>query len=234
MPSGNDPVFRPAGDRGLLVEYGREIAPEINLRVRTMLRALDQAPLAGVIEVVPTYRSLLIIYDPLTTLPAKIETGLRELEARLSEMSLEEPETTVIPVCYGDDLGPDMESVTDLTGLSAEEVVRLHCAREYMIYMIGFSPGFPFLGGLDEKLTVPRLETPRTLVPAGTVAVANNQTGIYPIASPGGWRLLGRTPITLFNPAAKNPFRLKAGDAIRFQAIDRDEYERLLEEGRRS
>jgi len=221
------PVLRLVGDRGLLVEYGDAIEPEINRRVRVMAAALKEERPAGVEEVIPTYRSLLLSYDPLATNPGRIERDLERLKGRLGSISIPEPATVEIPVCYGGELGPDLEFVAGHTGLDQEEVIRRHSAPLYQIYMIGFTPGFPFLGGMDESLTTPRLATPRTLVPAGSVGIANNQTGMYPIDSPGGWQLIGRTPLKLFQPRQENPFLYRAGDLIKYRPISRPEFDRL-------
>ena len=198
--------IRTAGDRGILVEYGDVIDPDVNNKVRSMAIVMEDNPPAGVTEIIPTYRSLLIIYDPSITHPAKLKKTLGTLEARLDEITIPPPRTVEIPVCYGGEFGPDIDTVADTNNLTVEEVIELHCEPEYLIYMVGFTPGFPFLGGLSEKLHTPRLETPRTLVPEGSVGIANNQTGIYPIASPGGWQLIGRTPLKLFAPWRQNPF----------------------------
>lgn len=222
--------FRTAGDRGILVEYGDVIDPDVNSKVRSMAIVMDENPPAGVIEIIPTYRSLLIIYDPSVTQPDKLEKALDALEARLDEIRIPPPRTVELPVCYGGDFGPDIATVADTNNLTVEEVVELHCVPEYLIYMVGFTPGFPFLGGLSEKLHTPRLETPRTLVPEGSVGIANNQTGIYPIASPGGWQLIGRTPVKLFAPWRQDPFLYQAGDRLKFKPISADEYARIVAE----
>jgi KipI family sensor histidine kinase inhibitor len=222
--------FRTAGDRGLLVEYGDIIDPDVNNKVRSMAMVMEQNAPEGVIEVIPTYRSLLIVYEPSRTNPVKLQKTLKTLEARLDEIKIPPPDTVEIPVCYGGEFGPDIEYVAESHNLTVEEVIELHCRPEYLIYMVGFTPGFPFLGGLSEKLHTPRLETPRTFVPEGSVGVANNQTGIYPVASPGGWRLLGRTPVKLFAPGRRNPFLYQAGDRIKFNPITAEEYARIFEQ----
>jgi KipI family sensor histidine kinase inhibitor len=149
----------------------------------------------------------------------------------LADIEIPSAETIEIPVCYGGDFGPDIEFVAQTHDLTVEEVIRIHSEPEYPIYMIGFTPGFPFLGGLPEKLHTPRLETPRTVVPAGSVGIANAQTGIYPIDSPGGWQLIGKTPLKLFDLQRSNPILLKAGDALKFKPITIYEYHRLKGEG---
>ena len=222
--------FRTAGDRGLLVEYGDVIDPEVNNKVRSMAIVMEDNTPEGVTEIIPTYRSLLIIYNPSITHPAKIQKILSTLEARLDEIKIPPPRTVEIPVCYGGEFGPDIDTVADTNNLAVAQVIELHCEAEYLIYMVGFTPGFPFLGGLSEKLYTPRLETPRTLVPEGSVGIANNQTGIYPVASPGGWQLIGRTPVKLFAPWRQNPFLYQAGDRIKFNPISAEEYTRLAKE----
>ena len=223
------PRYRIAGDRGLLVEYGDRIDLAINRKVRSMAVLLDQSPPNGIIEVIPTYRSLLIVYDPAETEPETIQTGLETLEGRLADIEIPPPKTVEIPVCYGGEFGPDIGFVAKSHDLTEDAVIGIHSATEYPIYMIGFTPGFPFLGGLSEKLHTPRLESPRTHVPAGSVGIANNQTGIYPVASPGGWQLIGQTPLNLFDPTRKNPFLYNTGDRIRFVPISAETYRQISE-----
>jgi len=222
--------FRIAGDQGLLVEYGDEIDLEVNTKVRAMAIIMKQNTPKGVIETIPTYRSLLLVYDPSITNLAKLQKELQKLEERLEEIQIPPPDTVEIPVCYGGGFGPDIEFVAETHDLSVKEVIQLHSEPEYLIYMVGFTPGFPFLGGLSEKLHTPRLETPRTFVPKGSVGIANNQTGIYPVSSPGGWQLIGRSPIKLFDPERPNPFLYQAGDHIKFKPITPEEYSRLAKE----
>jgi UPF0271 protein len=226
-------VFRLVGDTGVIVEYGDEISPEINIKVRTMAMAIAEEKPVGIVEVIPTYRSLLIVYDPLATDLKSLEDALQFLEGRLDRLEIPPPRIVEIPVSYGGDLGPDIEFVAQAHNLTVEDVIRIHSRPLYQIYMIGFTPGFPFLGGLPEELHTPRQETPRPLVPAGSVGIANNQTGVYPIDSPGGWRLIGRTPLSLFNPSKENPFLYRTGDMIKFVLISEEEYHRILSEGNR-
>ncbi len=221
--------FRIAGDCGLLVEYGDAIDPAVNEKVRSMAIVVANDRPDGVMEIVPTYRSILIRYDPLATTPSHLESVLTKLESRLPEITIPPPNVVEIPVCYGGSYGPDIETVAQGNGLTAKSVVDIHSAPDYLIYMVGFTPGFPFLGGLPEVLHTPRLETPRTLVPQGSVGIANGQTGVYPIASPGGWQLIGRTPLRLFAPERANPILYQAGDCIRFKPISPAEYQRLLD-----
>jgi len=220
------PKFRLAGDRGLLVEFGNAITPEINQSVRAMTFALEVAAVPGVREVIPTYRSVVVVYDPLTTHPSLLSNRILSLYEGLARIEPPAPKESVIPVCYGGECGPDIAFVAEYNHIGVDDVIRLHSEPSYPIYMLGFSPGFPFLGGLSENLHTPRLTSPRTRVPAGSVGIANNQTGIYPIASPGGWQLIGRSPVRLFDPDRPNPFLLRAGDTLRFGPITPDEYRR--------
>lgn len=222
--------FRLAGDRGLLAEFGEGIDPEVNRKVRSMGMALERERPDGIVEIIPTYRSLLIVYDPSTVKPDRLRDAVTGLEHRLDDIEIPPPAEVTLPVCYGGDFGPDIGFVAETHGLTEDEVIRIHTETAYQIYMIGFTPGFCFLGGLAEQLHTPRLETPRTKVPEGSVGIANAQTGVYPLKSPGGWRLIGRTPARLFAPEKENPLRYRAGDLIRFTPIDKNEYERLYAE----
>jgi len=222
--------YRIAGDRGLLIEYGDVIDPDVNNKVRSMAMVMAQDAPEGITEVIPTYRSLLIVYDPSITNPVKLQEALKTWEARLDDIMIPPPKTVEIPVCYGGEFGADIAFVAESHNLTVAKVIELHCQPEYLIYMVGFTPGFPFLGGLSEKLHTPRLETPRTFVPEGSVGIANDQTGIYPVASPGGWQLIGRTPVKLFAPGRPNPFLYQAGDRIKFRPISAEEYARISEQ----
>jgi KipI family sensor histidine kinase inhibitor len=221
------PSFRIAGDRGLLVEYGDEIDPAVNKKVRSVAIAMEKESLKGVIETIPTYRSLLIIYDPIITNPTQLKKEIIALEERLPQIKIPPSEIVEIPVCYGGEFGPDIQFVADYNSITTDDVVRLHSEADYRIYMIGFTPGFPFLGGLPQQLHTPRLETPRSFVPERSVGIANNQTGIYPLASPGGWQLIGKTPLRLFAPELSNPFIYKVGDRIKFKPISAEDYVKL-------
>ncbi len=224
------PLFRIAGDRGLLVEYGDVIDPDVNNKVRSMAIIMEKESSKSVIETIPTYRSLLIIYDPAITNPTKLEKEILALEERISQIKIPPPDTVEIPVCYGGEFGPDIQFVADHNSITKDDVIRIHSGAEYQIYMIGFTPGFPFLGGLPKELYTPRLETPRSFVPERSVGIANNQTGIYPLASPGGWQLIGKTPLRLFAPEHSNPFIYKVGDRIKFKPISAEDYNRLAGE----
>lgn len=224
------PRFLRAGDLGLLVEFADKIDPEINQKIRKFFIALEKVPIEGVTETVPTYRSLLIFYDPARTSFEHLQKDFLNLEGKLGEITIPPPTTVEIPVLYGGEYGPDLDFVAKHNGLTPEEVIKIHTSGTYLIYMLGFTPGFPFLGGLSEKLFTPRLKTPRTVVPAGSVGIANNQTGIYPIDSPGGWQLIGKTPVKLYDPKRENPILLKAGNYLKFKRITEGEHQKILQQ----
>lgn len=222
------PKLRVSGDRAILVEYGEGIDPGVNEKVRAVTELIRTRALPGIENVLPSYRSLAVVYDPLRTSPAEIEEHLRAIEADLSRTAISAPLTVEIPVCYGGEFGPDIDFVASTNGLTVDEVIAIHSAPLYPIYVIGFAPGFCYLGGLDPRIHAPRLETPRVLVPAGSVGIAESQTGVYPLASPGGWRLIGRTPLRLFAPERSSPFLYKAGDRIKFVPVTVEQYEELF------
>ncbi len=218
-----------AGDAAHVVEYGDGIDPALNRRVRELCLAVDRARPEGVRDVVPTYRSLLVNYDPRVTTFEALRARLAELESGLAEAPAPPPRLVEIPTCYGGDFGPDLPFVAEHAGLTPEDVVAIHAGTDYLVYMMGFSPGFTYLGGMSERIAAPRLKTPRTSIPAGSVGIAQQQTGIYPVESPGGWQLIGRTPVTLFDPSRHPPVVVEAGDYIRFVPVVRDEYQRIRE-----
>ena len=215
------------GDRGLLLEFGDEISREVNERVRTMALAIQAEAIGGIIETVPTYRSLLIIYNPLSLSSQDLKKRLNQIEERLQQTAFSEPKLTHIPVVYGGMYGPDLEGVAKYHQVSPEEVIRLHFSTPYLIYMIGFMPGFPYMGELPQALATPRLKTPRLSVPKGSVAIAQRQTGIYSMESPGGWQIIGRTPVELFNPMQDPPALLQMGDFVQFYPISEKEFEEM-------
>lgn len=223
-------LYRLAGDTGLLVEFGEGIDPKVNAKVRAMTRALEKTMPRGVREIIPTYRSLLFVYDPQATNPDILCPLIEQVENSLESLAMAPARIVEIPVCYGGKFGPDIGNVQKPHGLTTDQVIQRHSAPAYLIYMVGFTPGFPFLGGLDATLFTPRLTTPRMHVPEGSVGIANNQTGMYPIASPGGWQIIGKTPLKLFAPHRPHPFLYKAGDKIKFIPISEPEYTRLAKE----
>ena len=211
-----------ASDRSLLIEFGAEISPEIHAQVLRATRAIEG--LRGVMNLHPAYASLLVDFDPRRVAAERLETQAREAMARAASAPLAPARTVEIPVCYGGEYGPDLEDVARHHGISPERVVELHAGAEYLVYFLGFSPGFPYLGGLPAELATPRLDTPRKLVPAGSVAIGGAQTGVYPLASPGGWRLIGRTPARLFQPEQAAPTLLRMGDHVRFRPTGKEDW----------
>lgn len=208
----------PVGDSALAVEFGSEIDPSVNQQVHVLAALLTTQAPVGLIEVVPTYRSLLIRYDPLrvvySEVVAWVETHLPKLEA----LPPTQTRLVEVPTVYGGEAGPDLAFVAQHCGLTLDEVISIHSRTEYIVYMMGFTPGYPYMGKLDARLNTPRLETPRKHVPAGSVGIAGLQTGIYPLDSPGGWRIIGRTSMTLFDPTSDTPFLFAPGDRVRFVA----------------
>lgn len=223
------PKFRLSGDSCILVEYGEGIALALNERVRAMTSSLSERRIRGVRAVVPAYRSLAVIYDPSSLSMEDLIRRIEELDGAFGFVETAQPSLVEIPVCYGGEFGPDLQIVSEHTGLSPSEVIEIHCSSEYPIYMIGFTPGFCYLGGMDQRLKTPRRKTPRTSVPEGSVGIAESQTGMYPIESPGGWQLIGRTPLKLFAPERENPFLYKAGDRIRFRPVSLEQFAELAE-----
>ena len=217
------PRLLPVGDSGLVVEFGDEIDPAINGRVHALAHLLTLEPLTGVVELIPTYRSLLIRYDPLALTYGDIAEWARGKSARADSMPPIPTRWVEVPTIYGGDFGPDLEFVAQHNHLSTVDVIRIHSGTEYTVYMMGFTPGYPYMGKINPAIAVPRLETPRTRVRAGSVGIAGLQTGIYPIESPGGWRIIGFTPLTLFNPSRAPPFLFAPGDTVRFVPTTKDE-----------
>jgi KipI family sensor histidine kinase inhibitor len=217
-------LFLLMGDQGLLLEFGDEISLEVNEKVRRMVLAIQEEGIEGIIETVPTYRSLLIVYNPLILSIGELKERLGGIEEGLQKIPFPEPKLTRIPVVYGGPYGPDLDDVARYHWITPEEVVRLHCSKPYLIYMIGFMPGFPYMGDLPEALVTPRLKTPRLSVPPGSVAIAQRQTGIYSMESPGGWQILGRTPVRLFDPEKEFPVLLQMGDLVQFYPISEIEF----------
>ena len=216
-----------AGDKAIVLEFGNEISKELNLLVRKMYYCISKKNIEGIEEIVPTYRSLIIYYNPQKVNYTDLVKQLKELEKSVSEITLPPSYVTEIPVIYGGEYGPDLEFVAQYNKLSAKEVINIHSEKEYFIYMLGFSPGFPYLGGMSDKIATPRLEKPRLKVSEGSVGIAGKQTGIYPIKSPGGWQIIGRTPIKLYDPNKEFPFLLKSGDYMKFYPINQERFKEI-------
>lgn len=207
--------IRPASDRSLLVSFGDAISLDSHRQVLRLVRAFEGLP-AGILNLHPAYASVLIDFDPRRRSHDDVEALVRERMSSPEEHLARDARTMEIPVSYGGPSGPDLEDVARHTGLTPARVVELHAAAPYLVYFLGFSPGFPYLGGLPPELATPRLAAPRKVVPAGSVAIGGSQTGVYPVESPGGWRIIGRTALRLFDPAATPPALLRIGDTVRF------------------
>jgi KipI family sensor histidine kinase inhibitor len=207
------------GDRGLLVELGDEISRQINQKVRALFIGLAGRDLKGIRELVPGYRSLMVVYDPLISSLSSMKSQIVDIWNSVDDAQLPSPRIVEIPVAYGDEFGPDLEWVAHYLKMTPEKVIRLHTQPTYQVYMIGFMPGYPYMGEVVDSLVTPRRETPRTHVMQGSVGIAQKQTGIYPVTSPGGWQIIGRTPIRLFDPQKNPPSFLEMGDRVKFYAI---------------
>jgi inhibitor of KinA len=217
----------PAGDSALIVEFEERIDPAVNARTIACADAIQAVNMPGVRDVVPTYRSVAIYFDPLRTDGDELLDRIAHEAEHATAKEATAAAPIRIPVCYGGELGPDLANVALFAGMPEDEVVRVHSSATYRVFMLGFVPGFAYLGLVDERIAMPRHATPRVRVPIGSVGIAGVQTGIYPAETPGGWQLIGRTPTKPFDPARGEPFLMKAGDAAQFYSVDRAEYDRL-------
>ena len=220
----------PASDSSLLVVLGNEISPELHKRVIALFHALQALHDNRIRNLHPGYTSLLVDFDPLRWNHDELRVVIERLPANAGGAIEGTANVVTLPVCYGADFGPDLLAVAAQAKIPPEEVIRLHSSAVYVVCFLGFSPGFAYLGGLPESLHTPRMATPRQSVAAGSVGIAGGQTGIYPVDSPGGWRLIGRTPIRMFDPAAAPPTRLQPGDRVKFSAIDRAAFDAMSQE----
>ena len=223
------PRIIPASDSALLIEFGDSIDYAVNAKVYSLQRRIETSEInEAVTEFIPSYRSLLVEYDPAQSVYQEMHDRVAELveHSDVSDGSIAEAseETHQIPVAYGGELGPDLDTVAEHAGLTPQEVIDIHSGTDYHVFMLGFAPGFPYLGGMDERIACPRLATPRTLVPAGSVGIAESQTGVYPNASPGGWQLIGRTPMKLFDVDADPPVAMLPGTKVNFVPITHEDY----------
>lgn len=221
------PRIVPASDHSLLVRFGTTAGEFARARVQQFLHAWEQHPHAAVRNLHPAYASVLVSFDLGQWSLDDAQDFVQSVLDTMAQAPALPARQILLPVCYDPRLAPDLQDVAGIHGMSLDEVIRLHTAPEYLVHFLGFSPGFPYLGGLDTTLTTPRLAVPRTSVPAGSVAIGGAQTGIYPMASPGGWRIVGRTPVLLFDARAWPPAALRVGDRIRFQPVSYAAFERL-------
>jgi len=236
------------GDSAVIIQFGQEINLETHQKVKILSHYLEAYPFPGMIEYIPAFTSVTVFYDPWEVyklhldvkkfqslqekiLPyAIVHTLMQEIIKKLSYKENYHSKTVQIPVCYEQEFGPDLDYVAEYNGLTPNEVIEIHSSKEYLVYMIGFAPGFPYLGGMPEQIATPRKSSPRLVIPAGSIGIAGTQTGAYPIETPGGWQLIGRTPISLFRPAENPPTLLQAGDLVKFIPITHDEYDRWKKE----
>jgi inhibitor of KinA len=223
----------PLGDNALVLEVGTVIDESTHRKVQSAWRALAAAPLPGVNELVPAYTTVTVFYDPAAVVQAGapplaiadwLGGRLRERLKNPPKMEKAKSRVVEVPVCYGGEFGPDLERVATQAKLSVEEVIKKHTKADYLVHLIGFAPGFPYLGGLPKELRTPRHPKPRMTVPPGSVGIGGEQTGIYPLSTPGGWNLIGRTPLRIFCPEQNPPVLLAAGDRVKFRSITRDEF----------
>jgi inhibitor of KinA len=217
--------FLPTGDLALSVELGDEISVDVNTRVRALEFLIEQKALPGVVETVPTYRALQVYYDPAVIGYDALCRALAPLVEQTAATAMPPAREVEVPCCYGDELGPDLEAAARRLELSPDELVRLHVGAEYLVYFIGFTPGLPYMTGAPARLTIPRLDTPRVKVPASSVGIGGIQCCVYSVESPGGFWLLGRTPLRLYDPGAAEPILLKPGDRVRFRRVERAEFD---------
>ena len=223
--------FLKAGDSSLIIELGNEISPIINYNLKKITDYLDSLKHPAIKDLLPTYRSVIVYYDPLLITFEELK-DIVEKNCKIDDTNVDSMKKFIveIPVLYGGEYGPDIENITTHNNLSIEEVIKVHTSGEYLVYMLGFTPGFPYLGGMDKRIATPRLKTPRTKIPGGSVGIAGEQTGVYPIESPGGWQLLGRTPLNFFDPNNEKPFLINAGEYIKFVQISEEEYHKIIEQ----
>ncbi|WP_419880676.1 5-oxoprolinase subunit PxpB [Peribacillus sp. B-H-3] len=225
-----------------MIQLGSTINPELQHVVSSLTAHLENTPFPGFIECVPAFASITVYYNPMAVIKSRISSGYRESPYKIVHSYITNiiqdngsaekftRRKVDIPVVYGGEYGPDLEFVSSHHSLSVQEVVKIHSSSDYLVYMIGFAPGFPYLGGMSNKIAAPRKSSPRLRIPAGSVGIAGQQTGVYPISTPGGWQIIGRTPLPLFNPANSSPSYLQAGDIVTFTPINEKEFQEFKEE----
>ncbi|RYG71685.1 5-oxoprolinase subunit PxpB [Lentibacillus lipolyticus] len=219
--------IQPIGDTGVKVTFKGEVAPSLNRTIRQFCSSLKKADIPGVVEWVPAYDSVTVYYEPHRIRFKEISKKMEDVHDKASDKEEMASRLLQVPVVYGGKYGPDLERVAMQNGLSPDDVVEIHAGEPYLVYMLGFLPGFPYLGGLDKRVATPRLDEPRGRTPAGSVGIASEQTGVYPMESPGGWNIIGQTPIRLFDPDRAHPFLFRAGDRIQFQPVTEEKFEVL-------
>lgn len=216
--------FLQNGDTAITVCFENEISKEVNGFVTSFTCAVEQKGIKGVIELIPAFNSVTVLYDSTVTSAGTLKIKLERIVKKLGNSQQSSAVLYKIPVCYEEEFSPDMKNVEAHTGLSREEIIEIHSSTDYLIYMLGFLPGFAYLGEMDKRLATPRLDSPRVEISRGAVGIGGEQTGIYPVASPGGWQLIGRTPVLVYDREREKPILYKSGDYIRFVPISRNEY----------
>ncbi len=216
--------FQPLGDLGIQILFSQVISPEVNQMIRAFMLALDQEKIKGIVEMVPTYTAISIYYNPTKFRYYELVQRLEGVYKKLNNVELPPARLVKIPVLYGGEGGPDLTYVAEYHQMTVDEVIKLHTSRSYLVYMIGFTPGFPYLGGLPDELATPRLTNPRKKISGGSVGIGGKQTGIYSIDAPGGWQIIGHTPVKLYDPKRDELVLLKAGDYLKFDTVDKSEY----------
>ena len=222
------PTISPVGDRAISIDFGQVIDPTINRHIRQTIERIKELQLDGIIELVPTYCALLVEYDAMLYSYSEICKIIEPtLDEGMTDTTNELVTVVEVPTVYGGEFGPDLSFVASHNHLSEDEVISIHSGTDYLVYMLGFIPGFTYLGGMDPRIATPRLSSPRTLIPAGSVGIAGEQTGTYPSDSPGGWQIIGRTPVTMYDMSKAQAALLNAGDYVRYVPIDESEFHRI-------
>ncbi len=219
--------YFPLGDSSFIIKFGDQISPEINNSVRTYSQKLRDDKLDGIAEIIPAYNELVVSYDRNLINYKKLLTYLKSIEKSLFLKKITKRKIVHIPVCYENEFALDIDIVSSSNNLSIDDVIKIHSSAEYLVYMLGFTPGFCYLGGMDNRIETPRKEIPRTKINAGAVGIAGKQTGIYPIESPGGWQIIGKTPLILFDPLRIPEFLIEAGDYIKFDPISINDFKEI-------
>lgn len=222
--------YIPLGDSAFIIKAGEEISVEVNRTIRKLLVRIEQEKIEGIVDFIPSYNELMVCYNPSVTGYRKLLDTLQSIDKGVESITLPTASIIHVPVLYGDEFGPDLNEVANFNSISEEDVVKIHTSTSYLVYMLGFTPGFCYLGGMDERIVTPRKHSPRLKIPAGAVGIADKQTGIYPIESPGGWQLIGQTPLKLFDPIRKPEFLIQPGDYIKFIPISKNEFVKIASE----
>ena len=219
--------YIPSGDSALIIKAGDDISENTSRIIRKLLATIGKVKIEGIVDFIPSFNELMICFNPLLTDSVMIRNRIKSVESEIESVVLPESRLIYVPVLYGGEYGPDLDVVSAYCKITPEDVIRIHSASQYLIYMIGFTPGFCYLGGMDNRIAVPRKKDPRLRIPPGSVGIADIQTGIYSVESPGGWQIIGITPLRLFDPAGKPEFLFMAGDRIKFEPVTKTEFDNI-------